>query len=87
MLPDEPEIEEEEGEEYEPRNFLVCEGDVFVPDSDLLAEAMDKLGVVPLAYQSRDGQIYVLIACSAGFKWADIESIGKSERPKLRPVQ
>lgn len=78
---------EVEGEEYEPRTFGLCDGDTFVPDSDLLDEALQRLGVVPLAYQLRDGQVFVLMASSAGFKWTDIESIGKTGERKLRPVQ
>ena len=35
----------------------------------------------------RDGQLFVLIASSAGFKWTDIESFGSKPERKLRPVQ
>lgn len=85
---DEIEGEEEGGDLYDPRTFGLCEGDIFTPDTDLLGEALEQLGVMPLAYQSRDGQLYVLIACASGFKWTSIESIGPEKaKPSLRTVQ
>lgn len=88
-MTDESEIpdDEEGGDEYVPRGFGLCDGETFVPDVDLLDEALQALGGVPLAYQLRDAQVFVLMACQAGFKWTDIESIGKATERKLRPVQ
>lgn len=87
-MSDQPEEVEEEGGEYDPRPFGLCEGDIYAADTDLLGEALEALGVVPLAYQSRDGQLYVLMACAAGFKWTSIESIGpEKSKPSLKSVQ
>lgn len=83
-LPD----EEEEGDDtYVPTSTTIVDGDVYIPDTDTLHAALEALGVVPLAYMHREGQMYVLIASQAGFKWADIESFGSKPERRLRPVQ
>lgn len=88
-MTDESEVpeEEEDGGEYVPQPAQIVDGDCFIPDPEMLASALEAHGVVPLAYQHRDGQLFVLIASQAGFKWTDIESFGSKPERKLRPVQ
>ena len=86
-MTDESQIEDEEVDEYVPQPAQIVDGDCFIPDPEMLASALEAHGVVPLAYQHRDGQLFVLIASQAGFKWTDIESFGSKPERKLRPVQ
>lgn len=82
-MADTPEQAEElDGEEYVPTALHVQDSEIGIPDVDLLAEALERHGVCPLAYQARDGQLFVLIAAEAGFKWADIESLPARGRLK-----
>lgn len=87
-MTDEPE-EVEEGEVEEPEYFptpvSLIDGDVSIPDIDLMAEALERFGVVALAWRNRDSEMECLLASEAGFKWASIESIGK--RPNVRAIQ
>ena len=82
-MTDEIEVpEKEESEEVEPEYFptpcSLVEGDVSIPDVDLMAEALERFGVVALAWRNlQDGELECLLASDAGFKWASIESIGK----------
>jgi hypothetical protein len=88
-MTDESEVleEEEDGDEYVPQPAQIVDGDCYIPDPEMLASALEAHGVVPLAYQHRDGQLFVLIASQAGFKWTDIESFGMKPERRLRPVQ
>ena len=87
-MTDEAEIPEEEEEaelEYSPTSCNLVEGDVAIPDVDLMAEALERFGVVALAWRNKqDGELECLLASDAGFKWASIESIGK--RGNIRAV-
>lgn len=82
-MTDESQIEDEEVDEYVPQPAQIVDGDCFIPDPEMLASALEAHGVVPLAYQHRDGQL----SSQAGFKWTDIESFGSKPERKLRPVQ
>ena len=88
-MTDETEVPEDEGLEVEPEYFPtpcnLVEGDISIPDVDLMAEALERFGVVALAWRNKpDGELECLLASDAGFKWASIESIGK--RGNIRAV-
>ena len=84
---EEGEVEDEADEGYcePPLSVTLVEGDVSIPDADLMAEALERFGVVALGWRNKDGDLECLLASEAGFKWASIESIGK--RANIRSVQ
>ena len=88
-MTDEPEEVEEEGEAEDDAppllTIALVDGDVSIPDYDLIAEALERFGVVALAWRNRGEELECLLASEAGFKWASIESIGK--RPNVRAIQ
>jgi hypothetical protein len=85
-MSDQPEETEGEDEDWEPRTCSLAPGDAYIPDMDLLDEALARFGVVALGWRSReqDGEIECLLACEAGIKWVDVTSIGR--RGNLRAV-
>lgn len=87
-MTDEEEVddgEEDYGEPLPPLTVNLIDGDMSIPDHDLLVEALDRFGVVALAWRNRGEELECLLASEAGFKWASIESIGK--RPNVRAIQ
>ena len=72
---DEPAVEVDEVEEYEPRDMQVVEGAVAVPDLDALADAVRELhGGEPLAWQfSEAGYFALLYVPGKLLTWRNVE--------------
>lgn len=46
-------------EEYTPYSINLADGNIFVPDIEMLTLSLAEIGIEPLLYQARDGQFYI----------------------------